>query len=82
MNFNELEKEEKAALTLVLLKQLQPYLSDVNLDVGKIREGEGLQRFLNNVNVQRQSLGQPETQEKAGKKSDNISMDRSALLPG
>ena len=76
-----MEKEEKAALTLVLLKQLQPYLSDINLDVGRVKEGEGLQKFLSNVNVQRQSL-HPETQEHSKKKADNITLDRSALLPG
>ena len=66
---------------MVLLKQLQPYLSDINLDVGKIKEGEGLHKFLNNVNVQRQSI-HPDTQERTHKKAENISLDRSALLPG
>lgn len=54
MSFEHLEKEEKAALVLVLLKQLQPYLSDVNLSVAG--ESEGVQKFLGKVNVQRQSV--------------------------
>jgi hypothetical protein len=55
----ELEKEEKAALVLVLLKQLQPFLSDINLSVSKTShpQAQNLNKFLNNVNIQRQFGG-------------------------
>jgi len=49
-----LEKEEKAALILVLLKQLQPYLSDVNLNVAS--DNGGVEKFLGKVSVQKQSV--------------------------
>jgi hypothetical protein len=52
----ELEKEDKIALVLVLLKQLQPYLSASNLSMPKQAPGGGqmdtLNKVLNNINVQ------------------------------
>ena len=53
----EMEKEDKIALVLVLLKQLQPYLSASNLsmpkDLGpKGAQGDTLNKVLNNINVQ------------------------------
>lgn len=56
----ELEKEDKIALVLVLLKQLQPYLSANNLNVqppkgykGQPKQGDdSLNKILNNINVQ------------------------------
>jgi hypothetical protein len=80
VDFNQLEKEEKAALTLVLLKQLQPYLSDINLEVGPAKESPTLHRILDNVNVQRQN-NQQDIKEKPSVTVDNISLDRSSLLP-
>ncbi len=61
--FEDLEKEDKISLTLVLLKQLQPYLSANNLSiaapkgfkggpVGGGKEVEALNKVLNNINVQ------------------------------
>jgi len=69
----QLEKEEKVALTLVLLKQLQPYLSEANLDVAKQSEKTDISKFLNNVNIQRQ-ISYP-----AG--LDDLSLDKSGALP-
>ena len=53
VDFDELKKEEKAALIIILLKQLQPYLSDINLSVAK--ENDNVQKFLGKVNVQQQN---------------------------
>ena len=56
--FEELPSEDKVTLALVLLKQLQPYLSAQNLSVAPpvpaaAREGEprGISQLLKNVNV-------------------------------
>jgi Trm5-related predicted tRNA methylase len=73
VSFESLEKEEKTALILVLLKQLQPYLSDVNLNVAT--ESESIERFLGKVNVQRQSVGES----KEIKKSQQL--DSPTVLP-
>ena len=53
----EMEKEDKIALVLVLLKQLQPYLSASNLSMPKELgvkgpQGDTLNKVLNNINVQ------------------------------
>jgi len=53
----EMEKEDKIALVLVLLKQLQPYLSASNLSMPKdllpkSGQTDTLNKVLNNINVQ------------------------------
>lgn len=62
--FEELDREDKVTLVLVLLKQLQPYFSAQNLSVAPPVEGsgrnsnagksfdEGMAKILNNINVQ------------------------------
>jgi len=57
IDFEQLKKEEKVALVLILLKQLQPYLSDINLTVTK--EMERVKKFLDKVNVQQQNTSGP-----------------------
>jgi hypothetical protein len=44
-----MHREDKIALVLVLLKQLQPYLSAQNLSMPK---DDTLNKVLNNINVQ------------------------------
>ena len=75
VDFDDLKKEEKVALLLVLLKQLQPYLSEVNLDVTKLKEGEKLQEFLTRVNIQKQSIAEESEDNEAP-------INKSYVLPG
>lgn len=60
---DEMSKEDKIALVLVLLKQLQPYLSASNLSMPKEHPAakagsvDTLNRVLNNINVQTKKEG-------------------------
>jgi hypothetical protein len=44
-------KEEKAAFILILLKQLQPYISDINMALETKENVDTMYSFLNKVNV-------------------------------
>ena len=48
-----MKNEEKSALILILLKQLQPYLSDMNLTV--TNEKKTVQKYLSKTNVQQET---------------------------
>ena len=48
----DISKEERAAFILILLKQLQPYISDINMALeSNVKESENMYAFLNKVNV-------------------------------
>ena len=74
MPLDQLEKEERAALILVLLKQLQPHLTELNLDAVKSQDKTDIQKFLSNVNIQRQINPTP-------KSFDDVTIDKSGTLP-